>query len=146
MPIKKVFVDLVSFLEENKTKKVSSILAEVIELTSAKSTGNTMGSTTRRNEANEVTHIFCYYHKMWEPVSEVEFGAKRTSSTGLNNMCKEGTANYGKQQRVASKARDGITQLAIDGTSAEELQSMSGSIEEARTAIVPREDGIGSPD
>lgn len=145
MAIKKAYQEIVAYLEDNQGSKVKTILPGVIELASAKSGGGGGGgSTIRRNEAGEVTHIFCYYHKMWEPIAEVEFGKKATSPTGLNNMCKEGTSQWTKQQRVAKKAKEALLDDVAQGIVAPgDIVAKQADIDTARALIVLREDGIG---
>ena len=148
MAIKKAFVDLVAFLEENEGSKVKTIMPGVIELCSAKSGGGKGGASTFiKNEAGEVTHIFCYYHKKWEAVAEVEFGTKTTSPTGLNNMCKEGTSQWTKQQRAAKKASEALLdQVAAGEVDANDISGLREDIETTRSAVVAREDGHGTED
>ncbi len=145
MAIKKAYQEIVAYLEDNKDSKVKTVLPGVIELASAKTGGGGGGgSTIRRNDAGEVTHIFCYYHKMWEDVSVVEFGKKATSPTGLNNMCKEGTSAWTRQQRVAKKANESLLNDVASGEVApSDIAAKQADINEARGLIVPREDGVG---
>lgn len=144
MSIKKAFVDLIAYLEENENSKVKTILPGAIELASARSGGGG-SSNIRRNEAGEVTHIFCYYHKKWEDVTTVEFGKKATSPTGLNNMCKEGTSQWTKQQREAKKAKEALLlQVAAGEVKPEDIAAVTTDIDTAKNMIVPREDGQGS--
>lgn len=144
MAIKKAFVDLIDYLKQNENSKVKTILDGAIELASAKSGGGG-SSNIRRNDAGEVTHIFCYYHKKWEDISVVEFGKKATSPTGLNNMCKEGTSQWTKQHREAKKAKEALLlQVAAGEVAPEDIAKVSADIDAAREEIVPREDGHGS--
>lgn len=145
MKIKKAYEEVVAFLEANENSKVKTILDEVKALCSAKTSGGTGGSNFKKNDAGEVTHIFCYYHKMWEPVDQVEFGAKSTSATGLNNMCKEGTSQWSKQNRAAKKANeDLLTRVGKGEVAPEDIAAEQEKIEAERAVVVPREDGIGS--
>ena len=146
MAIKKAFKDIVEYLEANADSKVKTILPDVIDMCSAKTGGGGGGgSTVRRDEDGTVTAIFCYYHKKWEDPREVEFGKKATSSTGLNNMCKEGTSNWTKQSNAAKKAK---SQLLDDVSAGEvapgDIASVTADIDTARAEVKPREDGHGS--
>lgn len=145
MAIKKAYQDIVAFLEDNKDSKVKTILPGVIELASAKTGGGGGGgSTIRRNEAGEVTHIYCYYHKMWEPIDAVEFGKKATSPTGLSNMCKEGTSEWTKQQRAAKKANeDLLASVSAGDTAPGDIAAKQEDIAATKNAIKPRVDGVG---
>ncbi len=143
MAIKKAFVDLIAYLEQNEGSKVKTILPGAIELASAKSSGGGT-SNIQRNEAGEVTHIFCYYHKKWEDVSVVEFGKKATSPTGLNNMCKEGVSQWTKQQRAAKKAKEELlAKVATGEVAPSDIEAVSKDIDAEKDKILPREDGHG---
>jgi len=138
--IKKVYVELVELLESNQNKKVSSIMDQVLELATTKqSTKNFL-----TNDNGEVTHVFCYYHKKWEPLAEVEFGKKKHSASGFNSMCKEGVNQWSKQNRDAKKAEAELLDKVASGELApDDIQSAREQIQAEKSKIVPREDGIG---
>lgn len=144
MTIKKSFVKIVDLLEANKNKKVSSIMDQILELASGKA--NTDNSI--KDADGNVLAVFCYYHKQWESVEDAEYGSKASNkSTGLNTMCKEGVANWSKQQRDATKAKaDAIEAIAAGDLPIAEVIATMDSIETARTAITPREDEHGFAD
>lgn len=148
MSIKKAFIPLVELLEANKTKLVSAIMEQVLELTSAKAGGGGRASSTvHRNDKEEVTHIFCYYHKKWEAVADVDYGKKASSPTGFSNMCKEGTAAWTKQQRDAKTGKDDLLKAVASGeVAAGDIKRKMDGLEKARGKIVPREDGKGTDD
>ena len=102
--IKKDFVALIAFLEENKNKKVSTILEEAKLMCTKKTNDKTFETDSEGN----VTKVFCYYHKQWEDVSECEYGPKKNTASGLNTMCKVGVSNWTKQQRLAKKAKEAL--------------------------------------
>ena len=136
--IKKAYVELYNILEANKNKKVSTILPQLVELMTAKQSQKNFIT----DEDGNVTHIYCYYHKQWEDISVAEYGAKKSSATGLNSMCKEGVSSWTKQQRQLKAINDEAMDLVVKG----ELQP--GDIVEWKTTreqelrvIVPREDG-----
>lgn len=104
MAIKKVYAELVDLLEANKNKKVETILQQVYALAESKK----MDSTVLKNEQGEVIAIFCYYHKQWELLSEVEYGKKASSASGFNTMCKVGVSKWTKQQANAKKAKEQV--------------------------------------
>lgn len=152
MAIKKAFQDVVALLEENPNKKVKDILPEILTMCSAKSGGGAGGATVRKDKDGNVTHIFCYYHKMWEPVNKdgsgddkhCAYGAKATSATGLSSMCKEGTSAWTKQQAASKKASPKLlADVAAGDVKPDQLTKLMAKIEKARTAVVPRKDGIG---
>ena len=111
MTIKKAFVELVELLESNENKKVSTILEQVYLLAESKK----QNSTVMYNEDGKVIAIFCWYHKQWEVVSEVEFGAKATSKSGYNTMCKIGTAAWTKSQRDAKNKQTKLLEDVSNG-------------------------------
>lgn len=138
--VKKVYQPLVELLESNKGKKVSSLLPEIMELVQSKQ----VQKSFKTDEDGNVTHIFCYYHKLWEPVDQCEYGSKKNSSTGLNTMCKEGLSNWTKQQREFRKGKEAILDLVASGELAPaDVEARLTDLEEARIAVHPREDGIG---
>ena len=132
--IKKDYQAIVTFLEENSTKKVSTILEELKSMCTKK----TNDKTFKVDEDGNVTHVFCYYHKVWEEVDTYTYGPKKSTASGLNTMCKEGVSNWTKQQRVAKQSRaELLTKLGSGEMSIEELPQAEEAIEEARQAIVP---------
>lgn len=136
MTIKKQFEELVALLEANKSKKVSTILPEILELCSAKQ----QAKTFKLNEEGEVTHVYCYYHKQWEDVSECPYGTKKSSASGLNSMCKVGYNQWSKQQRDYKKAKEELLQQVADGeVLGGDVPGLLEELEEARTQIVPLE-------
>ena len=145
MSTKKAFVPIVELLEANKNKQVSAILPQIMELTAAKAGGGGRSSSNvRLDDKGEVTHVFCYYHKMWEAVAACEYGAKASSPTKLNNMCKEGVAAWTKQQRTAKTAKDELLGLVGKGeVEPKDIQALMDKIEKARAKVIPREDGHG---
>jgi len=112
MSIKKQFVELVALLEANPNKKVSTILAEVIAMTESKK----RESTVIKDADDNVIAIYCYYHKQWELLSEVEYGAKKSSVSGYNTMCKIGVSKWTKAQSDYKKAKSQILDDVQDGT------------------------------
>lgn len=131
MSTKKVFVELVQYLEANKDKKVSSLLKTVKEMTSTKKSNQTV-----IYKDNKPYAIYCYYHKQWELVKDVPFGSKKSNKSGLNNMCKVGTNQWTKQQAEAKKAKakllDDVTNGKIDP---KDLKVLLDQIEEQRNRI-----------
>lgn len=92
---KKAYVGLIEFLEKNAGKKVSSILEEVKAMCAQKNNLKTF----LVDENKTVIAIFCYYHKQWELLSEVDYGAKASSATGYNTMCKIGVSKWTQQNK-----------------------------------------------
>lgn len=139
--IKKAYTEIVELLEANKNKKVSSIMDQILELATTKQSSKNFLTDDNGN----VTHIFCYYHKLWEPVDQVEFGKKKHSASGYNSMCKEGVNQWSKQNRDAKKAEAELLDRVQSGELApDEIQKAREEIQAEKSKIIPREDGIGS--
>lgn len=137
--IKKDFVAIVELLEANKGKKVKDILEHVLELTSAKTT-----RTFFKNEANEVTVVYCYYHKKFEVVAKADYGQKAGTPSGLNSMCKEGINQWTKQQRIAKLARETLlNEVASGKVQASDLHLKLAEIDVEKSVIVARQDRHG---
>ena len=138
--IKKDFQAIYELLEQNANKKVSSVLPQLLELMTRK---GGMASTCKRDEEGNVTHIFCYYHKEWESVAEVEYGTKASSTTGLNTMCKIGANSWSKQQRTKKKEEAELLDLVQSGAVAiEDIASLKLEIEERAKVVVPRDEAL----
>ena len=133
MAIKKDYVELVNFLETNKNKKVETILEMVREMCSQK-----VETTFKKDENGNVTHVYCYYHKVWEDVSQVEYGKKASNkATGLNTMCKVGLNQWSKQQRVAQKEKNELLEKMAKGeVTQEEFTQELDAIELRRNTII----------
>ena len=111
MTIKKQFVNLVEFLEANSNKKVSTIIDEIYAMAESKK----RDTTVMKNDKGEVIAIFCYYHKQWEYLNEVEYGAKASSVSGFNTMCKIGVSKWTKAQANAKKAKEQVLDDVSNG-------------------------------
>jgi hypothetical protein len=138
--VKKVYLPLIELLENNQNKKVSTLLPEILELVQSKQ----VSRSYKTDENGCLTHVFCYYHKLWEPVNDVEFGSKRNTATGLNTMCKEGLSNWTKQQREYRRAKENILDKVANGTIApQDIDTRLAELEKAKQVVHPRLDGIG---
>lgn len=132
MATKKMFVELVSFLEQNKDKKISDILETVKDMTMAQK----QASTVIKDKDGNITHVFCYYHKQWENIKEVEYGKKKSHHTGLNTMCKIGVNKWTKQQAVAAKAKAALLEEVAEGNvKPQDIQIKLDEIENNRNKI-----------
>ena len=132
MSIKKPYADIVKFLEDNKEKKVSSILETVLSMCESKK----QSSTVIKDANGKIIAIFCYYHKQWELVDEVQYGSKKNSTTGLNTMCKIGTSQWTKQQRDAKNAKTELLMKVANGEiSPSDINKLSEDIEAQRLQI-----------
>ena len=144
MNIKKQFEEIYAILEENSNRKVSSVLPQLVELMSRKSNSSGQANTFIKDDDGNVVAIYCYYHKKWELLSEVEYGNKKGTATGYNTMCKEGVSNWTKQQRTKKKDESELlNKIATKEIQPEELGEHMRLIQEAAKTIVDREDGHG---
>jgi hypothetical protein len=136
--IKKAYVELIQFLEENSRKNVSTILEEAKQMCMAKnSSGSDIGKTFLKDDEGNIIAIYCYYHKKWEVLEYVEYGKKANTASGYNTMCKEGVSNWTKQQRKAKQAKESLLeQLSSGELEVSDLQTKQDEIEETRKAIV----------
>ena len=91
-------------------------------------------STTSHYDEDNLIAIYCYYHKQWELVTEVEYGKKASSSTGLNSMCKIGVKKWTQQQKKIKLVNEQVLEMLTNGElSLEELPTKKESmIEECR--------------
>ena len=142
MSTKKMYVELVTFLENNSDKKVKSILDEVRQMCESKNTGGSeIGTTFLKDTNGHTIAIFCYYFKKWVPLSHVEVGTKINTASGYNTMCKEGVSNWTKQQRVAKNEGEELLAKLSDGSLlVEDLGTARQEIESRRKAIVEPKD------
>jgi hypothetical protein len=133
--VKSQFAAIYALLEANKNKQVKTIMPQLVELMTAKQNSKNF----RKDDDGNVTHVFCYYHKEWEDVSEVDFGKKASSATGLASMCKQGVSQWTKQQRAKKDAESLLLTKLSDGTlSIDKLASAQQEIADAASAITPR--------
>ena len=137
MNVKKQFAEIVAILEANPNKKVSSIMDEVLALVSKKSNGGSNGSTVHKDADGNVVAVFCYYHKRWELVSGIEYGAKAGTTSGLNTMCKEGVSKWTKAQRDSKKAHSALLDSVANGEVAgDDIRSKMEEIAVETKAII----------
>jgi len=137
MSIKKSFVELIDLLESNKDKKVSAILPQILELATSKK----QSQTFKVDDKGNITEIFCWYHKDWEPVAW--YGKKASSHTGFNTMCKQGVNQWTKQQVESKTARMNLLNDVAEGKVAiDEIQKHLEQIELDRNRIVARKEEV----
>lgn len=143
--IKKAYTEIVDLLQANDDQLVADILPQVVALTSAKAGGGGSRATTfHRNEEGVIVGVKCYYYGLWMSPEVVDFGKKASSATGLNSMCKEGVSHWTKQQSVFNKARAALLDDVMNGAvQAEDLAAVTAELEEAKNAVVEREDDYG---
>jgi hypothetical protein len=143
--VKKQFEELYTLLVDNKNKKVSTVLPQLIELMAKKNNASGKAQTFIKDEDGNVTHVYCYYHKKWEDVTVAEYGSKKGTATGLNTMCKDGVSNWTKQQRAKKQAEAELITKVVNGELLpEDLKSVQDQLIEDSKIIVPRADGHGT--
>ena len=142
--VKKQFEEVYALLEANSNKKVSTLMPQLIELMSRKGGGMANGKNFLKDDEGKVIAVFCYYHKKWEAVSEVEYGAKKGTATGLNTMCKEGVSAWTKQQRRKKADEAKVLDLVAKGElEPADIGAKLLEIKDACEAIEPRDDEHG---
>ena len=129
--IKKAFVEIHNILESNQDKKVGELMDQLLELMESK----------QRDKNHEYRdgklYIFCYYHKEWECVDDIEYGSKANTATGYNTMCKIGVNCWTKQQRDFKQAKSALLDKVMSGEiEASELDSEIAKLEEAKNTII----------
>ena len=138
MNIKKQYEELYAILEANQNKKVSTILPQLIEIMTAKQAQRNFIT----DEDGNVTHVFCYYHKKWEDISQAPYGSKANSASGLASMCKEGVSQWNKQQKAIKNLKAEVLELVTSGElEASEINKWLETRETELRAIVDRADG-----
>lgn len=147
MTIKKAYIEIIELLEANENSKVKSILDQVRELASAKVGGSRGGgSTYLKDVQGNVVAVLDYYFKRWMPLvgeKAVEFGAKKSTSTGLNTMSKAGVSTWTKQHREATAAHAALLgKVAAGEIQPTDIEAEQAKIEAARKAIVETDLGF----
>lgn len=141
--IKKAYQSIVSLLEANPDAKVKTLLDQVRELASAKSSGGGSASTFHKDGDN-VTAIRCYYHGLWMNPEIAEFGKKTGSASGFNPMCKDGLSKWNRQQSQFKKAKEQLlARVAAGEVQAADIAAHLQEAEAARDQVIPREDSYG---
>lgn len=121
MPVKPAFRPLLDILEEDPSQPIDNVLQRIRRL--CEYTPGKRGrppQAHKRDEQGRVTHIFCSYHKKWEPLvidGVIQFPVCRQATLGYKPQCKEGYRHY---------------------------TARLYNLESAYSGVVPRRDGIGS--
>lgn len=117
-----LFAQAIEVMKANKVKKsvieeATAFYNEATFLTASKKSNGSGSSSTAYFDptTKELVAVFCYYHKRWELVNNIEYGKKAGTKTGLNTMCKEGTSAWTKNNRKLQKAKDELTQKLLRG-------------------------------
>lgn len=140
MNIKKPYVEVVEFLMANENKKVSSIIGEILLMCESKK----QDSTAIKDSDGNIIAIYCWYHKQWELVKDVPYGAKANSTTGLNTMCKVGVSKWTKAQRDAKQAlAELLTKVSKGEVEPTDIVKLQQDIEAKRLLIDETDKPIG---
>lgn len=107
---KKAYKDIVDLLIEKKSQKIETVLPKILQMTEQKN-----NLKTHLLHQGKVIAIFCYYHKQWELLSDVEYGKKASSATGYNTMCKLGVSKWTKQNNAVKKVNATILEMLEAG-------------------------------
>jgi len=96
-----------------------------------------------------VTHIFCTYHKKWEPVADEAgdslFKVNEKVKNGYERECTEATASWRNESKVFKATKDGAIQDLLDGNIGnDEAKDIITEAEATRAVHTEREDGLGS--
>ena len=130
--IKSEFQALVSFLQENQTKKVATILPTILEMAQKRK----QETNFYKDASGQTIAMRCYYFKVWFKLSEVEWSTKANTASGYNQMCKAGLSAWTKQQRNADKARANLLSEVTTGKlMPQDIPARELEIESARTSI-----------
>lgn len=142
--VKKQFEELYAILEENKAKKISTVMPQLLELMTRKNNASGSATTFYKDEEGDTIAVYCYYHKQWELIADVDYGLKKGTATGLNTMCKQGVSTWTKQQRVKKqKEADLLNQVSSGALAVEDIGAAQTVIIEEAKEIAAREDGHG---
>lgn len=136
--VKKVYQPVMDFLNTNKDKKVSDILAQITELMGAKSS-RTEGASFIKDAKGNTVAIHDYYFKRWMPLvgdKKVDFGQKVKTATGYNSASKAGIALWSKQQKAAKQAEMNLlNDVAAGKIKPDQIAEARAKIEAGRKAI-----------
>jgi hypothetical protein len=140
--IKKAYQALISFMEANKDKKVSTILDDVKAMCSAKQGGGG-GARSFFKVGEEVVAARCGFYEKWFDPKVVEFGNKAGTASGLNSMCKAGVNEWTARNNAVKKARDeGFAEFTEGKITGDELQARLKAAEDARDAAKTLPEGM----
>ncbi len=135
--------NIINFLRAHKSERVEDILEKVIDLASSNSNG--LGKAYIKDSDGPIA-VKCGYFKRWMPLvgtRAVEFGIKKSSLSGLNSICKEGSSHWTKQNSTAKNSMNDLLSNVENGSlAAENISAEREKIETARLKIEPTESGF----
>jgi len=137
MATKKQFQPLMNFLGSNKTKTVEEIMGAVLVMCESKRVQDTVIYDPDNGKA---LAIFCYYHKQWELISDYEYGVKKSTTSGLNTMCKVGASHWNKQWKESTrKEKEMLSDVMSGKIQVEQMVGIQRQIERGKFTIIPTE-------
>lgn len=95
-----------------------------------------------------VTHVFCTYHKKWEPIEDEDgeaiFKTNDKVKNGFDRECMDATASWRNESKVFKATKDGAIQDLLDGNiDNDAAKKIILDAEETRAVHAEREDGLG---
>lgn len=136
--IKKIYKDLVAFLETNKDKAIKNVLPEIYNLTRSKIC-RVEGDSFIKDKDGKLVAAMCFYYQQWMPLvgeNAVEFGVKANTKTGLNTMSKAGLELWLAQQKTATQAgKQIIVDIKTEVLAIKDIGKREDEIELARTFV-----------
>jgi len=133
MQIKKQFTELITLLESNQEKMIKTILPQVLALCESKvATLNCLFDKNKRAFA-----IYCYFHKQWEIVLEVDYSAVSKSPSGKSRLCKLGQKAFTAQQNAFKLVPSKVLELVESGKikTSEIKETTSKLLQDTKTLI-----------
>ena len=139
-----------------KHKASGKLTEELSALTIPKVGGSSdVTDYTVFDEESQPTHIFCNYHKKWEPVTAVDedenevvlFDADEKGKNGYKRYCIMADSQYKEASKVFNASKKAIMDDVLDGKM--EGPAAKVQIDELTTARAThpeREDGLGETD
>lgn len=136
-------------------KATEALTNALSELTKPKVGGSSNIEDYTVLDGDTTTHIFCAYHKQWEPVvvededGEIEelFKTSDKAKNGYERSCIQGDKQWKEQAKVYKASKDAVyVDLLDENVDAAGAKAAIASLDAARATHTPREDGIGSDD
>ncbi len=136
--IKKAYVAIASLLAANPAATCEEIYPQFEALASAKVGGGGAGVTSfHKDKDGNVLIARCSYHGKYFHTAAVEFGAKASSASGLNTMCKDGMSKWTKQLATFKKSKEQLlTDVSSGEVKAGDIEAIVVELEAKREEIV----------
>ncbi len=143
--IKKAYIAICSLIAANPALTCEEIYPQVEALASAKVGGGGSSVTSfHKDDEGNVVVARCAYHDKYFLTSEVEFGKKASSASGLNTMCKDGTSKWTTQLSKFKKAKEQLlTDVGAGDVEATDIASITLELEAKRNEVVAMDDFTG---